>query len=157
MTSKEIRHILCAVRGVPKSRDTVTKAIELALAHNARLTFMHVTDAEFMTAVRPSMTSLRTVYQQLHNLGEFTLMVLCDRAQRYGVNDTDFLIREGKLIPQLKQVLSEMRPDLLVIGKPVNKTSSPRAIESDELEQFTQEVETNLNIPVVSVEIDIID
>ena len=157
MTSKEIRHILCAVRGVPKSRDTVTRAIELALAHNARLTFMHVTDAEFMTAVRPSMTSLRTVYQQLHNLGEFTLMILCDQAQRYGVNDADFLIREGKLVPQLKQVLSELRPDLLVIGKPVIKKPSSRAIELDDFEQFIEEIESRLNIPVVSVEIDLID
>ena len=36
MQQKKIRHILCAVRGIPQSRATVTKAIDLAKDKQAR-------------------------------------------------------------------------------------------------------------------------
>ena len=41
-------HIVCAVRGSPQSRATVTRAIDLALEHDARLTFFYAVDAEFL-------------------------------------------------------------------------------------------------------------
>ncbi|MBU0512546.1 MAG: universal stress protein [Chloroflexi bacterium] len=157
MTSKKIRHIICAVRGVPKSRDTVTKAIDLALEHNARLTFAHVSDAEFLSTTRPSMISLRSVYKQLHDLGEFTMSILKDRAERSGVSQADYIVREGKLLKQLRLILAETCPDVLVIGKPVTKGPVRPSVKTTEFEQFVTDVETQLNIQVVIVEIDVID
>ena len=48
MTIQPLEVIVCAVRGGPKSRETVTRAIEMALERGAKLTFFHVIDAEFM-------------------------------------------------------------------------------------------------------------
>ena len=45
MTEHKPRHIICAVRGGPEGRATVTHAIELALEAGARLTFFRVMDA----------------------------------------------------------------------------------------------------------------
>jgi len=157
MNDEGIRHILCAVRGVPKSRETVTKAIDLALENNARLTFMHVADAEFLTTSGPAIISLQSVYKQLHELGEFTMLVLCDRAQRRGVENVDSIVREGKLISQLKLILAELNPDMLVIGKAANKAVSTRAIKVEEFEKFIDEIENGLRIPVEIVKIELKD
>ena len=48
MSEETPKHIICAVRGGPESRETVTQAINLALEYEARLTFLHVLDAEFL-------------------------------------------------------------------------------------------------------------
>ena len=61
MTNPETPHIICAVRGVPKSRETATKAINLALDQDARLTFVHVTNLEFLGSATPSMTPVGSV------------------------------------------------------------------------------------------------
>lgn len=125
MKTKDIQHIICAVRGIPKSRETVTQAIDLALEHNARLTFVHVTniDLEFLGSASPSMASIRAMQKQMHDLSTFTMVVLCDRAQRRGVQDFDYIVRDGQVFEQLRLILSEAQPDLLVIGKPMTKTA----------------------------------
>jgi hypothetical protein len=50
MEDHKPKHTLCAVRGGQESRNTVVHAINLALEHDARLTFFHVLDAEFLGA-----------------------------------------------------------------------------------------------------------
>jgi len=46
--SDRVEHIVCAVRGSPQSRATVTRAIDLAREHDARLTFFYAVDVEFL-------------------------------------------------------------------------------------------------------------
>ena len=48
MTDSQPKQIICAVRGGAESRDTVSRVIQLALETGARLTFLHVMDAEFL-------------------------------------------------------------------------------------------------------------
>jgi nucleotide-binding universal stress UspA family protein len=159
MTHQEIHHITCAVRGVPKSRDTVTKAIDLALEHNARLNFVHVInlDLGFVGPASPSMAPIRAVQKQMHKLSTFTMVVLCDRAQRRGVKEVDYIVRDGQVIEQLQLILNETRPDLLVIGQPITNLADSSMLLPDELSDFIVEVEQNLKIQVVPVEIELID
>ena len=105
MSEKNIRHIVCAVRGRPASRETVTKAIELALEHDARLTFLHIMDAEFME--HATVGPLSVIYQELKDMGEFTMMILVDRAQRRGVKEVDYVLREGNIIKQIRRFAIE--------------------------------------------------
>ena len=151
--TNEIRHILCAVLGKPTSRTTVTKAIDLASENNARLTFIHVIDAEFLASATPVMTSLSTVYNQLRELGEFSMLILCDRANRRCVENVDYIIREGQILPQLRRAISELQPDIFVMGRPFGGGSAPKSIPPEEIENFIKDVEKNLGITVVSVEI----
>ena len=153
MISHEIRHILCAVLGKPTSRTTVTKAIDLALEHNSRLTFAHVMNAEFLASATPAMTPLRAVYNQLRELGEFSMLILCDRAQRRGVENVDYIIREGQVLPQLRLVISEMQPDLFVLGKPLGQDTVTPSLTVDEIEGFVADIKANLDVQVVTVAI----
>lgn len=153
MTDSHVKHIICAVRGIPQSRETVRYAIQMAVEHQARLTFAHVNDAGFMAAASPTLTSLATVYKQMRDMSEFTLQILCDRASGRGVEQVDYHILEGRLLVQLRNLLLELLPDILVIGVPVTKTVSESGVETHELEEFIQEIETQTNIAVRTVDI----
>lgn len=154
MIANKIRHILCAVLGKPASRTTVTKAIDLALEHNARLTFAHIINAEFLVSVTPLMTSMSTVYRQLYELGEFSMLLLCDRANRRGVENADYIIRKGQILPQLRLAISELQPDIFVVGKPIDTSSHPpTSILLEDIDAFISDVEQNLGVEVHPVEL----
>ena len=153
----ETPHIICAVRGVPKSRETATRAIDLALENKARLTFVHVTNLEFLGSATPIMTPIGSVQKQLQDLSKFTMMVLCDRASRRGVQEVDYIVRMGQLYQHLWQVLSEIQPDMLVIGQPIGRPADSASLIPDELSSFIEDIEQNLKIQVIPVEIEITD
>ena len=73
----EPERIVCAVRGSPESRATVTRAIDLALESGARLTFCYVVDAEFQAQAAIG-SPLSVVYRELISMSEFTLLILKD-------------------------------------------------------------------------------
>jgi nucleotide-binding universal stress UspA family protein len=152
MQRRKIRHILCAVRGVPQSRATVTKAIDLAKEHQARLTFVHVNNADFLASAGPTMTSLPKVKKQIHSLSEFAMLVLCDRAIRRGVEKVDYILRDGRVLSQIRETLSELKPDILVIGSPFVTDPGLFSLKESDVENFIQEIEKNMNITVIPVE-----
>jgi hypothetical protein len=154
MQQQIIKHILCAVRGVPQSRATVTTAIDLALEHKARLTFVHVNNADFLASAGPTLTSLPKVKKQIQSLSEFTMIVLCDRAQRRGVEDIDYILREGQILPQLYNLLSEIKPDLLIIGRPPKTSVGLFSLKASDVKGFIQKVENTLEITVLPVDLE---
>lgn len=150
MRNRNVKHIICAVRGLPESRETVTTAIDLALDYKCQLTFCWVIDVEFIGQSLPTLTPLRSAYQQLEDLGEFSMLILCDRAGRRGVEKVDYLIRKGELHTQLKQVVSELNADLLVIGRPGPERSSSR-FSPAQFDEFVNSLEGEFNIQVIQV------
>ncbi len=150
MTEKKPRHIICAVRGGRESRDTVTHAIDLALEYDARLTFFHVMDAEFLGYSLPTMVTLKGVYKQLNEMGEFAMLILCDRATRRGVSRVDYRVREGNVRDNLRQLANETRAEILVMGCPVRSPGS-NVFKPAEFDQFVADIERDVDLRVVKV------
>ncbi len=144
------KHIICAVRGGAESRDTVTQAIELALANDARLTFLHVMDAEFLQYA--TVGPLSVVYNELVEMGNFAMMILHDRAQRRGVTEVDYVVREGAIRKQLLQFAMATHAEVLVMGYP---TRSPggNVFDAAEIEDFMAQLEQVAHIQVVPVKL----
>ena len=144
----DIRHIVCAVRGQPESRETITLAIDLALQHKARLTFFHVIDAEFLAyaTVGPP----RLIYQELVAMAEFTMLILKDRAERRGVQAVDYLIREGNVRKQICNFAVETHADLLIVGRP-KPGPKRRIFKEGEIEEVVAELEKEANVKIVLV------
>ncbi len=148
MSGKGLEHIACAVRGGIQSRETVTRAVDLALENSALLTFFHVMDAEFLQ--HATIGPLSVVYQELVEMGNFTMVILCDRARRRGVAEVDYVVREGNIRRQLLQAAIETHAELLVIGRPA--PSSGRSVfKADEVDGFAAELERLGNIRVLTV------
>jgi nucleotide-binding universal stress UspA family protein len=145
MTSEETKRIICAVRGGPESRDTVTHAVDLALESGARLTFFRVMDAEFLE--HATVGPLSVVYHELSEMANFALLILCDRARRRGVTQVDCIVREGNIQKQLYQFISESHADVLVVGRP---TRSPgrNVFKPAELDLFVAELEREQGLRV---------
>lgn len=142
------RQILCAVRGGPESRQTITKAIDLALASNAQLTFFHAMDAEFLGYA--TIGPLSVVYKELCEMGEFTMLILCDRAQRRGVEKVDYIVQEGNIRKQLVNIAVETKAELMVMGRPTRSPGS-NVFKPENIEEFvaTMVEEGNLEILLV--------
>ncbi len=146
MADQMPKYIVCAVRARPRSLQTVTRAIDLALESGDKLTFVYVVDAEFQshTTVGP----LSVIYRELVEMSEFLMLILRDRAQRRGVADVDFVIRQGNVRKQLRNVLVELQPDVLVMGSPARGPGRP-AFKPAEFEAFVAELEQALGLTVV--------
>jgi len=150
MKTQSPKHIICAVRGQPHSRETVTRAIDLALEYQARLTFFLVLEAEFMAKAAPTMVPLKGVFRQLEDLGKFAMLILCDRAQRRGVEQVDYLIRTGEIPKQLRQFAIETQAEMMVLGRP-KQVSGKSVFTPDEFDCFVEKLERDANIRVVQV------
>ncbi|MBN1660489.1 MAG: universal stress protein [Anaerolineae bacterium] len=138
MTTDVPRRIVCAVRGGPESRDTVTRAIDLALQHDAHLTFFRAMDAEFLA--HATIGPLSVVYRELTEMAQFAMAILCDRAQRRGVAHVDSIVREGNIHRQIRQLVTEEPVDILVMGQPVRSPGS-NVFKPAEFDAFIAELQ----------------
>ncbi len=142
-------HLLCAVRGGKESRATVTRAIDLALEMDARLVFLHVTDAEFLGQSTIGVP-LSVVYRELYEMSEFAMLVLQDRALRRGVKEVGYIIREGNIRNQLRQAAIETHARIMVMGRPVRSPGS-NVFKPAEFENFIRELEKEGELRVIAV------
>ena len=137
--SDRVEHIVCAIRGSPQSRTTVTHAIDLALESNARLTFLYVVDAEFQAQAAIG-SPLSVIYQELTQMAEFSMLIVCDRAQRRGVREVGYVSLQGNVRKQLLQFAAETQADVFVMGWPLRGPGRP-TFSADEFESFAVELE----------------
>jgi nucleotide-binding universal stress UspA family protein len=77
-------------------------------------------------------------------------MILRDRAQRRGVTEVDYVVREGNIRKQLLQFAIATHAEVLVMGRP---TRSPgrNVFEAGELNAFVAKLEREGHIRVVQV------
>ena len=145
----QIKQILCAVRGGPESRQTVTLSIDMALETGAKLTFFHIMDAEFLGHAAISRT-LSGIYDELKEMGTFTMLILVDRAQRRGVQDVNYMVREGNVRKQLVQIAAENKAEVMIVGRP---TRGPTAnvFKMGEMESFAEELAREGGLKVLVV------
>ncbi len=143
------RHVVCAVRGGPESRETVTHAVDLALESGAKLTFFRVLDAEFLN--HATIGPLSVVYGELRELGRFAMLILCDRAKRRGVMSVEGIVREGNVRRQLHEFALETHADILVMGRPTRSPGS-NTFKPAEFDDFVAQLERDANLQVIVVE-----
>jgi len=151
MMDRSIEHIVCTVRGEPESLETVTRAINLALEYKARITFVIIINTEFLAHATPTMTTLRIVHEQMEKMGEFSMLILRDRAERRGVSNVDHLVLLGDVATELRKLALETSANMMVLGRPVpgRRTSVFKPAEFD---RFVAELEEDTNLAIVQVD-----
>ncbi len=153
MKPRKYNKILCAVRGRPESRETATRAIDLAIEQQAKLTFIHVIDAEFLGPATPTLSPLRMVYQQLEQMGDFAMLILCDRAKRRGVEEVDYILERGNVPKRLRKIIQESDADALVIGRPIPGPGKS-VFTPEQFDAFIAQIEVEDGLDVIQVEMD---
>jgi nucleotide-binding universal stress UspA family protein len=148
MSERIPKHIVCAVRGGPESRETVTRAIDLALEHKARLTFLHVLDATFLEYA--TIGPLSVVYRELNEMGTFTMLILTDRANRRGVEQVDYVLPEGDIREELSRYAIDTKAEMMVIGRPT-RSPSRNVFKIAEFDDFVAALEQQADLEIVRV------
>ena len=148
MMSHRKQHIVCAVRGGPESRETVSHAVEMALARGARLTFLRVMDAEFLE--HATVAPLSVIYRELQNMAEFTMRILCDRAERKGVEEVNCLVRAGNIPNEIRKFVAEQDVDVLVMGRPV-RSPGTNVFRPAAFDAFVADLEKEANLRIAVV------
>ncbi|MFN2206252.1 MAG: universal stress protein [Candidatus Promineifilaceae bacterium] len=148
MSERVPRHIICAVRGGPESRETVTLAVDLALEYEARLTFLHVLDAEFLEYA--TIGPLSVVYNELNEMGTFTMLILVDRAQRRGVERVDYVLREGNIRNELTRYAIETKAEMMVMGRPT-RSPSRNVFKFAEFDDFLFALQREAGLTIIKV------
>jgi plasmid stabilization system protein ParE len=83
-------------------------------------------------------------------MGTFAMLILCDRAERRGVEQVDYIVREGTIRKQLYQFAIETHAEVMVMGKP---TRSPgrNVFRPDDFTAFVAELEADGNVQILQV------
>lgn len=118
MSQRLPKHILCAVRSRPGSEKTVDRAIALALKSGARLTFCQIIDIGFLNRFSSRGSARKTAHEEMSDMAEFALSIICDKAEAQGVDQVDYILRTGGVRQALLDLARETNADLLVLGQP---------------------------------------
>jgi nucleotide-binding universal stress UspA family protein len=148
MTISKPKHVICAVRGGPESRDTITHAINLALESGAQLTFLSVADAEFLAPA--TIAPLSVVYHELIEMSKFAMLILCDRAQRRGVTQVDYKVVEGSIRTQLRQFAIDTQAEVMVMGRPIRSPGS-NVFKPALFDTFTAKLAEEATIEIIKI------
>jgi hypothetical protein len=65
------------------------------------------------------------------------------------LSQIDYLVREGNIQEYLRQLASETRAEILVMGRPVRSPGS-NVFNAAEHDQFVAELERDANLPILS-------
>jgi nucleotide-binding universal stress UspA family protein len=151
MSEETVEHILCAVRSQPSGQRTVRHAIELALTHDARLTFAQIVDVDFVALITSKPAGLEAIYRELTAMAEFAMMVVSRQAELRGVKTVHYVVQRGKVPEMLLALTREQQPDVLVIGRP-GHTPGRNIFTDASVNAFAADVEQTTGVRVIVVD-----
>jgi nucleotide-binding universal stress UspA family protein len=108
--------IVCAVRGGSASQLTITKAIALARETGLPLHFLYIVNLDFLENTPTS--RVQVISQEMHQMGEFILLMAQETAARQGVN-AEADVRHGSVSEELIGLCHELKAAYLVLGRPM--------------------------------------
>jgi nucleotide-binding universal stress UspA family protein len=95
--------------------------IDLALEQGDTIVFLYVVDTQFLgytaRAVRPDV-----VAREMEHMGEFLLIMACERASRRGV-EASFRVKHGSFVEALRETAVEEAVSLVALGRPAGEES----------------------------------
>jgi nucleotide-binding universal stress UspA family protein len=137
--------IVCAVRGGPDSKATISQAIGLAQQTGLPLYFLYVVNLDFLS--RTSSSRVHTISEQMHQMGEFILLEAQDTASARGIK-AEGLVRQGNVGEEIIDLCRELGADYLVLGRP-KVQHEDSVFSQEELRRFIEQTEEQTGAKVV--------
>lgn len=107
--------ILCAIRGGPSSRPTISTSIQLAQETGEIIYFLYVVNLDFLTHSSSSKTN--NISHEIHDMGEFILLSAQEQAIKAGAQ-AEGVIREGRVVDEIVTYCEEESPLFVILGRP---------------------------------------
>jgi len=137
--------IVCAVRGGPNSRPTIDCAVQLARETGLTLHFLYVVNLDFLT--RTTSTRVRTISEEMRQMGEFILLAAQSRAEAEGVT-AETAIRQGNVGQEIVALCHELDADYVVMGQP-QMEQEESLFTQERLQTFIRDAEEQMGARVV--------
>ncbi len=116
-------HIVCPIRGKQSGEARIDRSIELALEHDAHLSFLFVMDVDFLS--HATVAKVDIVRDELRETASFVLASMSKRAVDRGVTSVDTHVRDGVMHDVIAQFAEEVGATHLVLGKPIRIPGVP--------------------------------
>jgi nucleotide-binding universal stress UspA family protein len=137
--------IVCAVRGGPASKGTISQAIDLAQQTGLPLYFLYVVNLDFLS--HTSSSRIHTISEQMHQMGEFILLAAQDTAAARGIT-AQGVVRHGDVGEEIIDLCREMGADYLVLGRP-KVQHEDSVFSQEELRRFVEQTEEQTGAKVI--------
>lgn len=144
----EYTSIVCGVTGSAHAQKAALEAAALAKQHSARLTYVYVVDTEFLKSGVGGM-STGIAQKGLEHLGTHILDYAGQLAQSQGVTPKK-IVRSGKVLEVIKQVMQEEKADLLVLGHE-ERTFFEKTMFKGNVEDHVDELKQQTGIEVAVI------
>ncbi len=139
--------IVCAIRGGPKSRKTIERAIALARETDMPLYFLYVVNLDFLT--HSASSRVHTLSEEMREMGEFILLTAQAKAQAAGV-EAQGVVRQGKVSNEIIALCKEVGASYVVIGRPRPEHES-NVFAEEALNKFIARVRRETGAEVITV------
>jgi nucleotide-binding universal stress UspA family protein len=140
------KKIVCGVTASAHSQKAALEAARLAKENKADLIFVYAVDVTFLEGGRTVSLTEDVVAGSLEKMGEHILELAGQIAATQEVKSKK-IIRRGKVLEVLKQVMSEEKADLLVLGHE-KRTFFEKALFKGNVEDHAQELKTQTGTEV---------
>ena len=117
MSQQFPKHILCGVRSRPGGEETVERAIKRALESGAQITFCQIVDTSFINRFSSRGSARKAAAEEIQDMAEFALSIICDQARAAGVTDVSYIVRVGNVREALLELVAITGADLLILGR----------------------------------------
>ncbi len=139
--------IVCGVTGSAHAQKAALEAAVLAKRDNAKLVYVYAVDASFLSSGRGTVElSSEAVNDSLANLGEHILFHAEQLARTQGVVP-EKVLRRGPVLEVLKQVVSEQKADILLLGHE-ERSFFDRMLFKGSVEDHVQELKGQTGVEV---------
>lgn len=140
-------NIVCGVTGSAHSQKAAMEAAILAKRDNSKLTYVYVVDTGFVKEKFGGHLSADLAADGLTKLGKHIVDYAETLAQSQGVTPKK-IVRQGKVLDVLKQVVVEEKADLLILGHE-NRTFFEKALFRGTVEDHASELKQQTGAEVM--------
>jgi nucleotide-binding universal stress UspA family protein len=140
--------IICAIRGGPHSKTTITRAIDLAKETGLTLYFLYIVNLEFLS--HTSSSRIHTIMEEMQQMGEFILLSAQAAAAAKQI-EAQCITRHGGVREEMIRLCREIDADYLVLGQPRIERDDTH-FTSQMLETFIERTEQETGAQIVLAE-----
>jgi nucleotide-binding universal stress UspA family protein len=143
------KKIVCGVTASAHSQKAALEAARLARQDGAELVYVYAVDLEFLAGGRMGSLSQDVIGTSLEALGGHILDYAEQIAASAGVK-LKKIVRRGQVLDVLKQVMSEEKADLLVLGHE-KRTFLEKALFKGDVEDHVKELKAKTGAEVMII------
>jgi nucleotide-binding universal stress UspA family protein len=140
--------IVCAIRGGPNSRPTISRAIELSREYRQLVYFLYVVNLDFLSNALHS--NVLVMEEEMRQMGEFILLNAQEMAAKAGI-EAQAVTRKGQVREEIISLCREVDADYVILGRPQHDQLH-NVLDMDALEAVAREVEESSGAQVVFAE-----